>query len=121
MRSHSRSMVKRFPFKVFVAIAILHIFGTILLIDAGFAEVRAMKLAMASGQPEQSFLWLTILCWIWQPIEMFFSRVFHLASNNCLLLIALAWSIVVGVCFGFVLPRLFRWQRQNHLTKREAV
>ena len=106
-------MVKRFSFKVFIAVTLLHLFGTILLIDAGFAELRAMKHAMDTGQPEESFLWLTILCWIWQPIEMFFSRCLHVLSINYLLLIALAWSIVIGACFGFLVPRLFRWRRQT--------
>jgi hypothetical protein len=105
--------VKRFSFKIFIAVAVLHIFGTMLLIDAGFAELRALKQAMATGQPEESFLWLTVLCWIWQPIEMFCSRVLHVLSNNYLLLIALAWSLVVGASFGALVPRLFRWRHQR--------
>jgi hypothetical protein len=105
--------VKRFSFKVFISVTVLHIFGTILLIDAGFAELRAMKQAMATGQPEESFLWLTVLCWIWQPIEMFCFRVLHVLSNSYLLLVALAWSLVIGALFAILLPRLFPWRRRT--------
>jgi hypothetical protein len=105
-------MVKPFSFKAFVAVTLLHLFGTFLLIDAGIAELRAMKHAMATGQPEESFLWLTILCWIWQPLEMFLSRVLHVLSINYLLLVALGWSIIIGACFGMLVPRVFRLRRQ---------
>src|SRR5436190_738469 len=55
-----------------------------------------MKQAMATSQPQESFLWLTVLCWIWQPIEMFCSRVLHVLSNNQLLLVALVSVIIVA-------------------------
>jgi len=105
--------VKRLSFKIFIAVTVLHVFGTILLIDPGFAELRAMKQAMATSQPQESFLWLTVLCWIWQPIEMFCSRVLHVLSNNQLLLVALAWSLVVGALFGVLVPRFLRWRHQR--------
>ena len=62
--------MKRFSVKWFVIVTLLHIFGTILLIDAGFAELRAMNRAIETGQPEESFLWLAVWSWIWQPVNM---------------------------------------------------
>ena len=35
--------MKRFSTKVFIIVTLLHILGTVLLIDAGFAELRAWK------------------------------------------------------------------------------
>jgi hypothetical protein len=122
--------MKRFSIKVFVVATLLHIFGTILLIYAGFAELRAMKRAMETGQPEQSFLWLTIWAWIWQPINMVvqFYREHHpqpvvratsldqLASvwgpTDSFLFLCLPWSVVVGICFGFLMPCFSRWRHR---------
>ena len=105
--------MKRFSVKVFVIVTLLHLAGTILLIDAGFVELRAMKFAMETGEPEESFFWLTICGWIWQPIEMFFGRCAGVHSTQYLLSLALAWSVIVGACCAMLVPRLFRWKRQT--------
>jgi len=123
--------MKRFSIKVFVIATLLHIVGTILLIDAGFAELRAMKRAMETGQPEESFLWLTVWAWIWQPINMvvqYYRRhhpqpVIHATSLDQLmsvwgpgdyfLYLCLPWSVVVGICFGFIVPWFSRWRHRS--------
>ena len=119
--------MKRFSAKVFLLVSVLHIFGTILLIDAGFAELRAMKRAMETGQPEGSFLWLAVWAWIWQPVEMLASYYIRhhppsvkpsvlasgLGPGDYFVYFMLPWSVFVGICFGFLIPRLSRWRRRS--------
>src|SRR5437870_12883039 len=61
--------MKRFSTKFFIIITLLHMLGTVLLIDAGFAALRAEKQSMNTGQPEPSFVWLSVWSWIWQPVS----------------------------------------------------
>jgi hypothetical protein len=119
--------MKRFSVKVCVSVTLLHIIGTFLLIDAGFAELRAMKQAMETGQPEASFLWLAVWAWIWQPVEMLVSYYIRhhppavtsdifasgLSNGGLFFYFMLPWSVFVGVCFGFLIPRLSRWRHRT--------
>jgi hypothetical protein len=104
-------------------VVVIHIIGTILLVDAGFAALRAEKEAAASGLPEPRFLWLTVCAWVWQPVNMLGSyyRQHHPAPvssswpptggwgpSDSLLYFCLPWSVAVGVCCGFLVPRLLR-------------
>jgi hypothetical protein len=104
--------MKRFSVKVCVLVTVVHIVGTILLFDAGFAELRAMKRAMATGQPEESFLWLQVLSWIWYPVPRLIGQLFRPLGPSQLFYLTLLWSVTLGVCFGFLVPRLFRWRHQ---------
>src|SRR5438445_10273008 len=61
--------MKRFSTKFFIIITLLHMLGTVLLIDAGFAALRAEKQTMNTGQPEPSFVWLSVWSWIRQPVS----------------------------------------------------
>jgi len=61
--------MKRFSTKFFIIFTLLHMLGTVLLIDAGFAALRAEKQSMNTGQPEPSFVWLSVWSWIWQPVS----------------------------------------------------
>jgi hypothetical protein len=119
--------MQRFSVKVFLLVTILHIFGTILLIDAGFAELQALKRAMQTGQSEVSFLWLTVWAWIWQPIEMLVSYYLRhhprpvnpngpmtgLGPSDYFFYFMLPWSVFVGICFGLLVPRLSQWRRRT--------
>jgi hypothetical protein len=62
----SRQAMKRFSWVIFVSVSLLHIYGTSELLGAG---IRASK-AVAYGQTEQGFVWLTVWSWICQPILM---------------------------------------------------
>ena len=123
--SDSRQAMKRFSVKVFAFATLLHIVGTIFLISAGFRELEALRRAMETGQPEESFLWLTVWAWIWQPIGMLVSYylryhprpVSHnlfergLGPSEYFYYFMLPWSVFVGLCFGFLVPRLSRSTR----------
>ena len=111
MPSNSREAMKRFSVKVFLLVTLLHIFGTILLMDAHFAELRALKRAMQTGQPEESFLWLYAFSWIWHPVPRLLSPYLGPVTPSSVLHITFAWSLCVGACFGFLVPRLSRWRR----------
>jgi|SRR5437667_11671814 len=104
--------MKRFSVKVFVLVTIMHVIGTILLIDASFAELRAMKQAMASSQPEPSFLWLTVLSWIWCFVPMLISRLFMGFTPSVMFSITLLWSLWVGAICGALVPHLSARRRQ---------
>jgi hypothetical protein len=105
--------MKRFSVKVFLSVALLHILGTILLIDAHFAELGALKRAMQTGQPEESFLWLYVLSWIWYPVPRLLSPYLGPLAPSSVLHFTLVWSLCVGACFGFLVPRLSRWRRRT--------
>ena len=100
--------MKRFSVKWLVIITTLHIVGTVLLFDAGFAELRAMKQAMATGQPEPTFLWLQILSWIWYPVPRLIAQFFRPSGPAQFFYLTLIWSVTLGACFGFLMPRLIR-------------
>jgi kynurenine formamidase len=107
MPSNSREAMKRFSVKVFLLVTLLHIFGTILLMDAHFT----LKQAMQTGQPEESFLWLYISSWIWHPVPRLLSSYLGPLAPSSVLHYTFAWSLCVGACFGFLVPRLSRWRR----------
>ena len=98
--------MKRFSWIAFVFVTVVHVYFTGELIGA---SIRASK---ALG-PEQSVVLLTVSSWICQPILMFLNLVgLRFADNSFYGVVALTWSLIVGVCCGFLLPRLFRWRAQ---------
>jgi hypothetical protein len=118
--------MKRFSAKFFI-ITLLHMLGNILLFDAGFAELRAMKQSMDTGQPEPSFVWLSVCFWIWQPVPklMQYYDQHHPRpvveveakewkadwGNSANFFVMLLWSVFIAFCFGFLDPRLSRRRR----------
>src|SRR5437667_12881274 len=118
--------MKRFSTKFFIIITLLHMLGTVLLIDAGFAALRAEKQSMNTGQPEPSFVWLSVWSWIWQPVSklvQYYDQHHPHPVNrdggweggweagNTFLFLMLPWSVFVGICFGLLVPRLSRRRR----------
>src|SRR3981081_1832655 len=98
-------MMKRFSIKVFVLVTVLHICGTLLLVQAGFWADRV-------GQPGQSFLWITVWSWIWWPLPRLIWSMSPSMHQGLQLLI---WSLCIGGLFGFLVPRLFAWRyRHSH-------
>ena|SRR5205085_12414931 len=96
--------MRRFSWAVFVVAVLVHLYVTDRLIGASFSAERAVM----NGQPEQSFLWLKVWSWIWQPVPMLlhlFGVHFGVTTYG---VIALTWSICIGLGLGYFGPRLFR-------------
>jgi hypothetical protein len=101
--------MKRFSWMAFIGVTLLHICITGELIGRSILASKAVE----NGQSEQSFVWLTVWSWVWQPILMFLRLLdMHLAHNSYYVAVAFTWSACIGVCFGFLLPRLFRSRHQ---------
>jgi hypothetical protein len=62
--------MKHFSVKAFVFVTLLHITGTMLLIDAAVSRMKAYEHG-------ETFLWLTVLSWIWEPVPIFLSHYFR--------------------------------------------
>jgi hypothetical protein len=116
--------MKSFSTKFFITVTLLHMLGTVLLIDAGFAALRAEKQSMNTQQPEPSFVWLSVWAWIWQPVPKLVLYYDHhhphpvmetqewkgggWEAGAAFWFLMLPWSVFVGICFGFLVPRLSR-------------
>jgi hypothetical protein len=97
-------MMKRFSWIAFVLVSVIHIFGTLVLVQAGFWADRTV-------QPGQSFVWVAAWSWIWWPLPRLIwsiSPLFHRFQG----LQVLIWSLCVGALFGFLVPRFLAWRRQ---------
>jgi hypothetical protein len=97
--------MRSFSLKAFVVIALVHIVGTMLLLDAAVSRIKAFEHG-------ETFLWLTILLWLWEPVPMLLSHYVHLNPSRFFYCLTLLWSLCVGAGFGFLLPRLLRSRRQ---------
>jgi hypothetical protein len=113
--------MRRFSAKWFLLVTALHLIASILWISAarsaGFAALDAEK----HGVPIPSFpSWFTILSWILVPIPRLLAPLFHFGPSRYFYFLILPWSIFVGVCCGFFIPRLLRWHREspNHAMER---
>jgi hypothetical protein len=113
--------MKRFSWMAFIVATLLHLYGTSLLIEAGIRDAHASQL----GQPEHLLL-KTTASWVWLPVPMLLKPLFEYhgpVSHDWppklpfpwMMYIALSWSFVIGACFGFIVPRLFRWRRRTVL------
>ena len=71
--------MRSFSLKAFVVIALVHIVGTMLLLDAAVSRIKAFEHG-------ETFLWLTILLWLWEPVPMLLSHYVHLNPLPFLLL-----------------------------------
>ena len=91
-----------------MAATLLHIYGTSLLYGADIQNEQAWF----HGQPEQHVLLLKVLTWIWLPVPLLLKPLFpvSLSSPPYFLYSVLSWSLVVGICFGFLVPWLLRWR-----------
>jgi hypothetical protein len=103
--------MKRFSFKAFLAIAFLHLAGTIWLTSATISRVHAFD----SGE---IFPWMTILSWIWMPVSFLLSYHFHFGRSRYFYYLALRWSLLVALCCGFAVPYFSRVATPSGLTNR---
>jgi hypothetical protein len=126
-------MVKRFSVKAFILATVVHLAGTVALIEAGFRALLEFK---RTGV-EPHWVWVSVWAWIWQPISTFVSYYIRhhprppveatnlddffrsaLAPHHFIFYFMLPWSLFVGIFFGFLVPGILRWRHQAHLTKR---
>jgi hypothetical protein len=101
-------MVQRFSTKAFVIAALVHLAGTMALIDWSFALLRESKRLGVDVQSE----WLTAIGWIWAPVPLALAHAFPLFMMYYGLLLLL-WSVCVGVAFGFLFPHVLKRRRQT--------
>lgn len=106
--------MKRFSVKWFVIGSVFHLVSSILwmssALSAGFAALDAEKHGMPiPGYP----LWLTVLSWILVPIPRLLEPYFHFGPAHYLYYLMLPWSLIVGVCCGFLLQRVLRKRRHS--------
>jgi hypothetical protein len=106
--------MKFFSWIAFVVGSLLHFFGTNLLFRASIRDAHAYL----HGQPEYPLI-LSIASWVWLPVPMLLKpllRVQHGVLKEAhfpyMWLMIFLWSLVVGICCGFVVPRLLGWRRQ---------
>jgi hypothetical protein len=119
-------MVKRFSAMAFVPATVAHLAGTVALIDVSFRALLEFKRTGIEPHP----VWFSAWAWIWQPISMlvtyyvrhhprppvqatnFNQLASGLGPHHYLLYFMLPWSLFVGICFGFLVPRLLRWRHR---------
>jgi hypothetical protein len=65
--------MKRFSWLSFILGALLHLYGTSLLIDAGLREEYATRY----GAPSQHALALKVWAWVWLPVPMLLKPLFE--------------------------------------------
>jgi hypothetical protein len=111
--------MKSFSIKWFVIGTLVHVVASICwmssALSAGFAALDAEKHCL----PIPSFpLWLTVLSWILVPIPRLLESHFHFGPSHFLYLLLLPWSLVIGICCGFLLPHVWR---RRHRTSNQAM
>src|SRR6059058_2899776 len=108
-------MKTRFSLTAFIIATLIHLGATSLLL----AESERAWAEWCRTRVEADSLWVPICGWIVQPVAMLvshYSRHDPLpASPNILAppnptAFILPWTLFVGVCFGFLVPRVRRWR-----------
>src|SRR4051794_6645738 len=97
--------MKRFSFKAFAALTLLHLIGSMWIIGEGVSRIIAYEHG-------EHFVWLRALSWIWMPIPRALTAYLHFSPPAFFYYLALPWSFIVGACCGFLVPRLSSWGRQ---------
>ena len=99
--------MKRFSWLAFGVVALLHFIASGYLVGGAVAASYAQK----QGVPDHSVAWSAAL-WIWDTVPMLLAAFFQPLRSIHILYLLLPWSILIGVCGGFILPRLWRLRRQ---------
>src|ERR1700686_558004 len=114
-------MMKRFSIKAFIVATLIHLAATWWVFTASeraYAEWRRTGVEIHS-------VWLAVIAWILQPVALCVSHYpwlvryfpwsqptdpFDLPSPT---IYFLPWTLFVGVCFGFLVPRISRWRHRS--------
>jgi hypothetical protein len=112
-------MKKRFSIKAFIIAMLIHLVATWWLwaqSERALAEWKRTGVEVVS-------VWSPLWAWILQPVMMFVSHytrhhppaatpdIFATGPNPTDFI--LPWIVFVGVCFGFLVPRLSRWRHPS--------
>jgi hypothetical protein len=123
--------MKRFSWLACILSTVLHFYGTDLLWRA---DMRNAHAAFMGQQPQHEVI-LKVLTGVWLPLPFALKPLLdrvaaHFAATdsifdsppNFFLYSVLIWSLIVGVGFGFLVPRLLRRRRQasNQAMERKA-
>ena len=121
--------MRRFSWLTCILTTALHFYGTNMLWSAAMRNEHATFM----GQQPQHEVILKILAWVWLPLPIALKPLLdriaaHFAPDypsfdsppNLFLYSVLIWSLIVGIAFGFLVPRLLRRRRQasNHAMER---
>jgi hypothetical protein len=99
--------MKRFSFLSFAGIALLHFIVSGYLVGSAVGASYAQE----HGVPDHSAAW-NVSLWIWDTAPMLLAPYFQPLRSIHILYLLLPWSVFVGLCCGFILPRLWRLRRQ---------
>jgi hypothetical protein len=99
--------MKRFSWWAFMVVALLHFLVSGYLVGGAVGASYAQE----QGVPDHSGAWTAAL-WIWDTAPMALAPLFQPLRPIHILYLLLPWSILIGVCGGFILPRLWRLRRQ---------
>src|SRR6266571_7074906 len=106
-------MVKRFSVLAFILATLIHLAGTSVLFSESFRLLAEFK---RTGVDRHA-VWLTAMWWIWEPVPLLIQHACHAVSahfgtgvlfdpcDRFRGFVLLAWSICVGMLFGFLVPR----------------
>jgi hypothetical protein len=115
-------MVKRFSTVAFILGTLIHLAGMSALFSEEFRLLAEFK---RTGVDPHAPVWLIPMWWIWEPVPLLIHHACHAVSahfgsgglfepcDRFRGFVLLAWSICVGVLFGFLVPRIFRWRRKT--------
>lgn len=99
--------MKRFSILLFAIGALLDFLVSGYLVGGAVGASYAQE----RGVPDHSTAW-TVGLWIWDTVPMLLAPLFQPLRPVHIVYLLLPWSLCVGVCCGFVLPRLWRLRRQ---------
>jgi hypothetical protein len=118
------SMKKRFSTKAFILATLIHSVATWLMwmqSERAYAEWKRTRVEVVST-------WDAPLAWILQPVgvSMSYYNQHHPTAVNAFdnrlnpTHFILPWIVFVGLCFGFLIPRLSRWRVSRMKVKDEG-
>ncbi|HEY4256499.1 MAG TPA: hypothetical protein VGM66_04725 [Candidatus Udaeobacter sp.] len=99
--------MKRFSWWAFIVVALLHFLVSSYFVGGAIGASYAQE----RGVPDHSVAWTAAL-WIWDTVPMLLVPYFQPLRSIHILCLLVPWSLVVGACGGFLLPRLWRLRRQ---------
>jgi hypothetical protein len=94
--------MKRFSVWAFIVVTMLHVIVSVYVVGGAVGASYAQE----KGVPDHSTAWNLVL-WIWDTVPMLLAPYFRPLRPIHIVYLILPWSIMVGVCFGFVVPRVF--------------
>src|SRR5215468_4048276 len=95
-------MKLRFSTRAFGRVTLTYLALTFLL---GLYVGRLVDAAEAAGHPATAMYWLDISTWIWTPVPRLILYIFP-ALVAYYVVFVLAWSLSIGLLFGFLAPRI---------------